>query len=185
MQPLQMADSVLIFSALGMSSRMVLNGSRKQVPESADVITILPLLAAFSQNSTISLKNCPSSMPITSQFFQVSLSCLSSRTGTAGFFYKSWVDIQLSLSYRLSSAYLTLSTRLPEISWRVTLRMSSVLLPANIGPMIISMRPQFKCQPVYFPPIRAELSVDLDVFWGLSYSIMVFLYEIFRLDQDK
>jgi hypothetical protein len=43
----------LIFSHLGIRSRMSLNGLRNEVPLRADMITILPLDAAVSANSVI------------------------------------------------------------------------------------------------------------------------------------
>lgn len=52
LQILQIALSCLIFSHLGISSKTSLNGLRKEVPLSTLIITILPSLAAFSENST-------------------------------------------------------------------------------------------------------------------------------------
>ncbi len=53
LQILQIAFSCLIFSHLGIRSRMSLNGLRNEVPLRADMITILPLDAAVSANSVI------------------------------------------------------------------------------------------------------------------------------------
>jgi hypothetical protein len=46
-----------------------------------------------------------------------------------------------SAEYLTSSAYLMLRHFLPEISWRCTLLINSVLFPANMGPMINWMQP--------------------------------------------
>ena len=54
--------------------------------------------------------------------------------------YWSCVEMQ-SLEYLSSALYLMLKHFLPEISNLLTLRNSSVLLPANMGPMISSILP--------------------------------------------
>ena len=66
LQILQIAASFLIFSHLGISSRTLEKAPLWKVPPRELTITILPWLAANSENSTISGKNCPSSMPMTS-----------------------------------------------------------------------------------------------------------------------
>ena len=68
---LQTADSFLIFSHLGMSAIMFCHEPLRKVPLKDEIITILPLSANSSENSTISVKNCPSSIPMTSNGVQV------------------------------------------------------------------------------------------------------------------
>lgn len=94
-------------------------------------------------------------MPMTSKFCQRSSSSDNSLQLTAvlvilyelkvkTFFhqitYLSWVEIW-EASYLLSAANLTDKHFLPEISNLLTRRRSSVLLPANMGPMMISILP--------------------------------------------
>ena len=69
-------------------------------------------------------------------FEKLSNFCLKSFKST----YLSCVAMH-SLSYRVSAAYFTKRHFLPEMRCFCTRRRSSVLLPANMGPMIISMRP--------------------------------------------
>ena len=57
LQSLQMAVSFFIFSHLGMILRTAGKAPRKKVPYSDEIITTLPALAAFSENSTKSAKN--------------------------------------------------------------------------------------------------------------------------------
>jgi len=54
---LQMAVSFLIFSHLGIKVRILGKAPRMKVPCSDEIITTLPLLAASSENSTMSAKN--------------------------------------------------------------------------------------------------------------------------------
>jgi len=63
---LQIADSFLTFSQRGINSVIFFQGPLKKVPCNDEMITIFWELAAFSANYTISVKNYPSSMPITS-----------------------------------------------------------------------------------------------------------------------
>ena len=66
LQSLQMAVSFLIFSHLGMRAMMLGKAPLRKVPYRLEITTTLPLLAAISENSTMSVKNWPSSIPITS-----------------------------------------------------------------------------------------------------------------------
>jgi hypothetical protein len=54
---LQIAASFLTFSHFGMSSKIFEKGPLRKVPPSEATMTILPALATFSENSTISGKN--------------------------------------------------------------------------------------------------------------------------------
>ena len=145
----QIADSFFTFSHKGIISSILLQPFFSKVPLSADIITILPLLAASSEKVTISSKNCPSSIPITSKSLQnswISESCLQD---IASWVYLSCVEMQ-SVEYRLSAEYLILRHFLPDISSLFTLRSSSVLLPANIGPMTSSILPRWDSSESYF-----------------------------------
>jgi len=93
LQILHIAASFLIFSHLGISSRTLENAPRWKVPPSELTITILPLLAQSSANSTISGKNWPSSMPITSYLRQVSPREESSIASVEERVWPSWVVI--------------------------------------------------------------------------------------------
>jgi len=143
-QILQIADNFLSFSQRGMSSRMFVHPFFCQVPFKADKITILPLLAAFSQKLTISSKNYPSSIPMTSKLCQRLPNSLNVLAATAVFYCLSCVDMHspvCSLIYLLSAEYLMLRHFFPEISNLFTLLSSSVLFPANMGPIISSILP--------------------------------------------
>ena len=74
-QILQMAESFLTFSHNGINSRILLHPFFSNVPLSADIITIFPLLAASSEKATMSSKNYPSSIPMTSKSLHIS--CIS------------------------------------------------------------------------------------------------------------
>lgn len=140
---LQIADNLVTDSQRGISCVMLAQESLKKVPWSELIITTLRLLAAVSANSTISVKNYPSSTPITSKFIHTSPSSDSFSTGIASLHYPLWVAIIHLLSYRLSAQNLTLNTLFPEISARFNFFKSSVDFPANIVPMIRSMRPRY------------------------------------------
>lgn len=56
-QILHMADNFLIFSQSGINSRILFHPFFSNVPLSALIMTILPILAAVSLKSTISGKN--------------------------------------------------------------------------------------------------------------------------------
>ena len=70
LQSLQIALSFLIFSHLGIRVTMFWKVPRKKVPWREAMITIFYSSAAISANSTMSVKNWPSSMPITSNLRQ-------------------------------------------------------------------------------------------------------------------
>ena len=63
---LHTADSLVTFSQRGIRFVMFYHGSRKNVPVSEEMITILPAAATMSENSAISVKNYPSSIAIQS-----------------------------------------------------------------------------------------------------------------------
>ena len=63
--------------------------------------------------------------------------------------YLSCVEMQVC-EYLLSAAYLTERHFLPEISKRLTLLSNSVLLPANMGPIISSILPRCTMCSIFF-----------------------------------
>lgn len=136
----QIADNFLTTSHSGIISSMLLHPFFSNVPLRADIMTILPLLAASSENYTISSKNCPSSMPITSKSLHNYYISESYLQLIASWVYLSWVEMQ-SEEYLLSAEYLILRHFFPEISNLFTRLNSSVLLPANIGPITSSILP--------------------------------------------
>lgn len=140
LQFLQTAESFLTFSARGISYRMRSNPVLKQEPSNPDIITVLPSLAAFSLKVTTSLKNQPSSIPMTSQSLQVCSNSLSSVAAKASISYLSCVAIQFS-SYLVSALYLMFRHFFPATWCLLTFLRSSVLLPANMGPMMSSIDP--------------------------------------------
>ena len=81
---LQMAESFLIFSHFGMRLKILGNAPLRKVPWSDEMMTTLPELAACSENSTMSSKNYPSSMPITSKGIHSSPRSLKRVIGLAG-----------------------------------------------------------------------------------------------------
>ena len=61
----QIAVNILIDSTLGRRLRIFLKPSLRWLPISAATTTIFPAIANWSHISTMSSKNCPSSMPET------------------------------------------------------------------------------------------------------------------------
>ena len=141
LQSLQIAASFLIFSHFGINSRILVKGPRRNVPPSELMITILPSFAAFSQNSTMSGKNWPSSMPMQSKSFQESPKEAKVTTSVAYLVCPSCVQIYPS-SYRLSALNLTVSIFLPVISCFRTRLSISVDFPANMQPIMSSILPR-------------------------------------------
>ena len=141
LQSLQMAVNFLIFSHLGKRAKMFGKVPLKKVPCRELMITIFPLLAAFSANSQMSVKNWPSSTPITSNSFHESLRSKSLFTGNAAVYCPLWVEILNFPPYLLSAENLTLITFFSVISCLRQRRMSSVVLPANMHPMMSSILP--------------------------------------------
>ena len=141
---LQMAVNFFIFSHLGINWRMHGKAPLKKVPCKEEMITTLPLLEAFSENSTISVKNWPSSMPITSKSLHSSFRSASTLIGFAVYFCPEWVEMEKSAPYLLSAENLTLRTFLPVILCLLHRLKSSVVLPANMHPIISSMRPRWR-----------------------------------------
>ena len=169
---LQMALNFFTFSQSGISSRIFGQPFFYHVPLRAERITILPLSAAFSLNSTTSSKNWPSSMPITSKSCQLEISS-SFLHEIAYFSTWSWVEMQ-STEYLVSEQYFTFKHFLPDISSLLTRRNSSVLLPANIGPIISSIRPRF----IFCKDRIYSLSWQISVYFSFILSIISGLIDV-------
>ena len=138
----QIAVSLSTRSASAISDGSGSNGRPSKVTSSPATMTTMPRAASRSATGTSpGPKNCASSMATTSvpsgTAGSMSSGVAAARAG------KSTPACEASrpVPWRVSSAWLSTTTRRPAITDRRTRRTSSSVLPANIGPHTTSIRP--------------------------------------------